>query len=262
MSPTSPLMNVLELLCEEALLDFNGNLPTPKTVSFPPWNDVSIDVSSPEVPGEIARKYVIWGLSQSVVDWMSHPPRFTAYYLLWNQRPVGVITYTPNQTPRIVNPQSSKNTANSSTPVNSTQGPPSNARISIEPSYPRDPAYLSLRVVFTPIFPMISSLAEFTPQTRLPGECVADIPEVDSIYILEPYAHRRAAFYQEAAIKATLLFGKWIEAQGRFEEAYAKILVNGRATGKASIKRKTALGSITSVAAGNQSDGDTSIEII
>ena len=97
MNEVSTYMNVLRAMEQQGRLDVQEDLTKPTLVSFPPWNDVILVASPKDL--KIQRKYVIWGLSESLHYLVENNFQCGSFLLRLDGETVGYLIYKPEPTP-------------------------------------------------------------------------------------------------------------------------------------------------------------------
>lgn len=237
-------MNAIRFLGYEALQAWEESTE-PSRIRQPPWDDVVI-AAAPLRSGLIPRKFVVWGLYESIVALAGSAFKNTAFYLLYDRVQVGVITV---DRPRLTNDKDSPTIIpthlatldgyNDDQKAND-HGPEVNpARTIVEPAYLPNGRTVLKKQIYLALASALANIAEVDSQKALIQFTLAD-PENQWQIAFDPAPGRRPVAMKFAdAVTAVWDLAKYVTSQNRYAEIKASVKVGGSLAGTVTITKYT-----------------------
>ena len=227
----SAYMNVLRSLAIQALLDWQSDLAQPSRVSQSPWNNVNVTASPLQEGQPVPRRYVVWGLAESIYYLAQHKFRSGTFYLKYDGQDVGVVVYNPS----VIPPGDNLSESIKWTDSQALDG--ANARITVDTSYVDKGKTISIPGTYLPFSAALMFLAAFHQYDEV-TTFDADNEEFDSTISLQNYGGSAGAPFATASnfISALWEVAKFVTSNRKFAELDAEFNINGRLVGRISLR--------------------------
>ena len=219
-----------KLLSLQALKDISYDVGSPIIFSLPPWDSVKVTIGPP--PGGLPRRYIVWGLYQTMKTFADYGFVCITVHLLWDTKYVGQITIDKKDQSGILGADKTKTAALKATQAATMGNSTLPAEmVSRDLAFTTDVVYVShaktltIPGTFLACAAAMTHLADRDKQSDfLPFYFKDDTYHVATIV----NAPESAAAPVAAVIQAFWDIAAFVTRNRRFSEVQADVRVNGR----------------------------------